>query len=91
MLYVFARLIEQLASVHLNQNTNHRPDITFLIPLAAVQNHLWGSVLSCVYDGVVLLIVVCGTAEVNYLYGVIQRPQPNFLLEPVLSPPQLSI
>ena len=62
---------EELPREQLIQNTSNGPDVGLVVPSHAVENHLWTSVLPCVDDGAVVLVVPGCSAHVNEFYLVV--------------------
>ena len=76
VLHFLAGLIKELTRIHLYQDANHRPDVTFLCPVFAIENDLWSSVLTRVYYWVVLFVIIGGTAEIDDFDCVIEWTHP---------------
>lgn len=84
MFNIFTSLVKELPGIHFYEDADHGPDITLLIPLAAVEDDFRSPVLPSVDYRVMLLLIICGTSKVNDLDRLIQRSKPDFLLEPSL-------
>lgn len=64
---------EQLARVQLAHNAADRPDVTDLVPLAALQDNLGRPILPCVDYGTVILVVSGRSPKINDTYFVSAR------------------
>lgn len=66
MLIIGMRRKQQLPRKQLADNTANGPHIADLVPLAALQDDLRGTVLPCVNGRAVVLVVFCCAAEIYY-------------------------
>jgi len=73
---VLVSVEEQFASVELNQNAGHWPDVRGFIPSQSFKDNLRGPVLSSVNYQCVIFIMVRWAAEVNYFYIALFWLQP---------------
>lgn len=64
---------QQIPSVQFNNDTSDRPNITDLVPSTALKQNLRGSILTGVNDRTVMLVLLCGASEVDYLQFSLQR------------------
>lgn len=61
---------QQFSGVEFCDDAADRPDVAELIPLAALEDYFWRTVLSCIDDGTVSLCPFGGPTEIDYLYFV---------------------
>ena len=70
---------QQLPCYYLDQDAADRPHITEFIPLAALQDHLWASVLPGVYHLTVGVVFVGCPSEIYQLYLLARRQENTFI------------
>jgi len=56
---------EHLPCVQLSEDAGHGPDITLHVPLLAIEDDLWGTVLPRVHNLSVVLLLIGRATEVN--------------------------
>lgn len=66
MLKILVRVEEKFTRIELDQDAGHRPDVAFLIPSLVFEDYFRCAVLSSVDHSGVSLVLIGGTAEVNY-------------------------
>jgi hypothetical protein len=64
---------KEFSRVEFGNDAADRPDVAELIPLAALQDYFWRTVLSCIDDGTVSFCPFGGPTEIDYLYFVPHR------------------
>lgn len=66
----FMRAEIHIAGKQFQDNACNTPNITLVVPAAADQD-FWGTILTCIDGGGVVVVVISGGSQVDYLYGEI--------------------
>ena len=79
MIEIVMHVKQQLPCYYLDQDAADRPHITEFIPLAALQDHFWASVLPGIYHLTVGVVFVGGPSEIYQLYLLARRQENTFI------------